>query len=102
MHLAVEARQVALARPLAGLVLVAAGSAVAVGPVAVVRLQDLLVLALQVVLQDDAADLEAIVRITEPNLLLPKRRVEIRDVVGLSGAPDARVRSLGKARSGRG
>ena len=38
VHLAVEVRQVVLARPVADLVLVAAGSAVAVGAVAVVRL----------------------------------------------------------------
>ena len=58
MHLAIEVRQVVLARPVADLVLVAAGSAVAVRAVAVVVLQELLVLALQVLLEDDASDLE--------------------------------------------
>src|SRR5688572_13565440 len=47
VHLAVEERQVLSARPVADLVLVAVRSAVAVGAVAVVLLQELLVLALQ-------------------------------------------------------
>ncbi len=52
MHLVVEVRQVVLARPVPHLVLVAAGSAVAVGVVAVVLLQEFLVLALQALFED--------------------------------------------------
>ena len=52
VHLVVEVRQIVLARPVADLVLVAARSAVAVRAVAVVVLQELLVLALQVVFED--------------------------------------------------
>ena len=47
VHLAIEVRQVVLARPVADLVVVAVGSSVAVGSVAVVVLQELLVLALR-------------------------------------------------------
>jgi hypothetical protein len=46
MHMVVEVRQIVIARPVANLVLIAAGSAVTVGAVAVVVLQELLVLAL--------------------------------------------------------
>ena len=46
VDLAVEVRQVVLARPLANLVLVAVRTAVAIGPAAVVFLQKRLVLAL--------------------------------------------------------
>jgi hypothetical protein len=54
VHLAVKVRQVVLARPVADLAVIAIGSAVAVGPVAVVVLQKFLILALQVLLEDDA------------------------------------------------
>src|SRR5688572_23383242 len=94
VHLAVEERQVLSARPVADLVLVAVRSAVAVGAVAVVLLQELLVLALQVLLEDDAPDVEAFVRVSEACLLLAVRRVEIRIVVDLAGATDAGVKRL--------
>ena len=54
VDLAIEVRQVMLARPGADLVLSAVRTAVAVGPTAVVLLQERLVLALQVLLEDDA------------------------------------------------
>lgn len=60
VHLAVEVRQVVLARPVADLVVAAIGSSVAVGAIAVVVLRELLVFALQVLLEDDAADLEIV------------------------------------------
>ena len=62
-----------LPRPVADLVLATIGSAVAVGAVAVVVLQEVLVLALQIVLEDDAADLEIPVLISETVFLLPVR-----------------------------
>jgi hypothetical protein len=60
VHLAIEVRQVVLARPIADLVLAAVGSSVAVRSVAVVVLQELLVLTLQVLLEGDAAALEIV------------------------------------------
>src|SRR5262245_28335103 len=94
MHLAVEERQVVVARPVADLTLVAAGSAVAVGAVAVVVLQELLVLALEVLFEDDAPDVEGIVLVSEPTLFLPKRCVEVRVVVDRSRAAGAGVEQL--------
>ena len=55
MHLLIEVRQIVLARPVTDLVLVATRSAVAVGATAVRLLQELLVLALQVLLEEDAS-----------------------------------------------
>ena len=78
-----EVRQIVLARPVSDLVLVAARPAVAVRPVAVVVLQKLLVLALQVLLEEDASDLKVRVLVSKTGLLLSKRRVEIRVVVDL-------------------
>jgi hypothetical protein len=57
-----------------------------------VVLQELLELALQVLLEDDAADLEVPVRISQTGFLLAVRRVEIRIVV--AGATDASVERL--------
>jgi hypothetical protein len=62
--------------------------------VAVAVLQELLVLALQVLLEDDAADLEVSVRISETGFLLAVRRVQIRIVVDLARATDASVERL--------
>ena len=83
VDLLIEVRQVVFARPLANLVLVAVRTAVAVGASAVVLLQELLVLALQVLLEDDAPNLEPVVLVAEPGFLLPVRRVEVRVVVEL-------------------
>ena len=98
MNLVVEVRQIVLARPVADLVLVAARSAVAVGAVAVVVLQELLVLALQVLFEDDASDLEVRVLVSKTGFLLAKRRVEIRVVVDLPRAADAGVEQPATAR----
>jgi hypothetical protein len=61
MHLAVEVRQVVLARPVADFVLVAARSTIAVGAVAVVVPQKLLIFPFEVLFKDDAPDLKDIV-----------------------------------------
>src|SRR5262245_62672908 len=63
----VEVRQVMLARPLLDLALVPIGSAVAVGAAAVVLLQPLLVLALQLLFEDDATHFSAL--LAQPFLL---------------------------------
>ncbi|MFN2444511.1 MAG: hypothetical protein ABR606_02810 [Vicinamibacterales bacterium] len=85
VHLAVEVRQVVVARPVADLVLGAPWSAVAVRPVAVVVLEEFLVFTLQILLEDDAADLGVAVLISEAGFLLAVRRVQIRIVVDLAG-----------------
>ena len=46
-------------------------------------LQELLVLALQVLFEDDASDLEVRVLVSKTRFFLTKRRVEIRVVVEL-------------------
>lgn len=94
VHLFIEVREVVLACGVADLVLVAARSAVAVWPVAVVVLEELLILAFQVLLEDDAADFEVAMLVSEPGFLLPVRCVKIRVVVDLPGATDADMVSL--------
>src|SRR5690606_23430047 len=94
VDLVVEVRQLVLTRPCTNLVVVSIRTAVAVSSSAVVLLQELLVLALQVLFEDDATDLEPIVLVTEPRLLLAVGRVEVRVVVELPFAAHARVERL--------
>lgn len=81
MHLVVEVGQIVFARPVTDLVLVTSRSAVAVGAIAVGLLQELLVLALQVLFEDDASDLNIRVLVSKTGLFLSKGRVEIRVVI---------------------
>jgi hypothetical protein len=59
-----------------------------------VVLKELLVLPLEVLFEDDAADLDDVVLFSQPSVLLPKRRVEIRVVVDLARAAGAGVEPL--------
>jgi hypothetical protein len=59
VHLAIEVRHLVLACPVADLVVGAVWSSVAIRSVAIVVLRELLVLAFEILLEDDAADLEA-------------------------------------------
>jgi len=83
MNLVVEVRQIVFTRPATDLVLVATRAAVAVGATAVGLLQELLVLALQVLFKDDAPNLKVRVLVSKTGLFLSKCRVEIRVVVDL-------------------
>ena len=94
VDVAVEVRQVVFARPLANLPLVAVRTAVAVGPAAVVFLQELLILALQILFEDDAPNLQSVVLIPKPGFFLPVRRVEVRVVVDFALPADARIERL--------
>ena len=82
MNLIVEVRQIVFTRPATDLVLVATRAAVAVGATAVGLLQELLVLALQVLFKDDAPNLK-VRYVSKTGLFLSKCRVEIRVVVDL-------------------
>ena len=59
-----------------------------------VLLQELLILALQVLLENDAPNVEAAVLVSEPGLLLPVRRIEVRVVVDFAGPANAGVERL--------
>ena len=83
MNVVIEVRQIVFARPVPDLVLVAARPAVAIRAVAVVVLQELLVVPLQVLLENDASNLEVWVLVSKSSFFLSKRRVEIRVVVDL-------------------
>ncbi len=85
MHLAVEVRQLVFASPVPDLVFAAVRATVAVGVMTVGFLQELLVLPRQVLLDDDAPDVEVAVLISETGFLLAIRRVEIRVVVDSRG-----------------
>ena len=76
------------------LVFAAVRSSVAVRSIAVAVVQELLVLAFEILLEDDAADLQIRMLVSEADFLLTERRVEIRIVVNLSGATDASVECL--------
>lgn len=99
VRLAIEVRLVMLARPVADFVVAPSGSSVAVGAVAVGFLQELLVLALQVLLEDDAADFEVPMLVSQAGFLLAVRRVEICIGADLAEATDARVARLRRAAS---
>src|SRR5690606_28425730 len=71
----VEVRQVVVLRPIANLSLGAVRTAIAVGASTVVFLQELLVLALQILLKDDAANLEVVMFLAESDFFLPVRRI---------------------------
>ena len=94
VNLPVEIRQVVLARPLANLVLVAVRAAVAVRPAAVVFLKELLILALQILFEDDAPNLEPAVFVAEAGVLLAVRRVKVGVVVDFALTTDAGVERL--------
>jgi hypothetical protein len=72
----------------------AASAAFKSAPLLSVSQQELLVLALQVLLEDDAPDVEAAVLVSEACLLLAVRRVEVRVVVDFAGPADAGVKRL--------
>lgn len=61
----VKIRQVVVFRPAADLLLGAVRPSVAVGPVAVVVLQELLILPLQILFKHDAVDLDVVVLLSE-------------------------------------
>jgi hypothetical protein len=69
-------------------------SSVGVCSASVVVLQEFLVLPLEVVLEDNAADLEIRMLVSEARFLLAERRVEIRIVVDLAWATNASVERL--------
>jgi hypothetical protein len=83
MHVVVEVRQVVIACPAVDLVLITTGPAVAVGAVAIVLLQEFLVLALEVLFEDDAPDLKVRVLVSKASFFLSKRCIQIRVVVDL-------------------
>jgi hypothetical protein len=80
VHLAAEVRQVVVAGPVSDLVFATVGPPVAIRPSAVVGLEELLVLALEVLLEHHAAHVEFAVLLAEPLLLLTVRRVQLRVV----------------------
>jgi hypothetical protein len=74
VHMVIEVPEIVFACPLTDLVLITARPAVAVGSSAVGLLQELLVLALQILFEDDAPDLEVRVLVSKAGFLLPKCR----------------------------
>lgn len=94
VDLAIEVREIVFARPVANLALVAVRTAVAIRPAAVVFLEELLILALQVMVEDDAPNLEPAVLGAEPRLLLAVRRVEVRVVLDFAFPAHASVERL--------
>ena len=90
----VEVRQVVFARPAADFLLVAVRSSIAVGAVAVVVLQELLILPLQILFEHDAADIDVVVLLSETGFFFAVRGIQVGVVIQFSRAVDARVELL--------
>ena len=82
-------------RPLADFFLVAVRPSVTISPVAVVVLQEVLVIPLEVLFKDDAADLDVSVLLSETRFLLAIRGVQVGVVIEFARAVHARVKCLG-------
>src|SRR5262249_3245476 len=81
MNLVIEVRQIVIACPVADFVFIAARPAVAVRSATVVVLQELLVLALEILLANDASNLKVRMLVSQASFFLSKCRVKIRVVV---------------------
>ena len=92
----VVARKVVLPCPVLDLQRIAIGSAIAVVTIAIALLQELLILALQVVLEDDAVDVRAFV--TEAFGFLRVGAIEFRVMLQFARLRDAGIESLAVAR----
>jgi hypothetical protein len=92
----VVATKVVLPCPVLDLQRIAIGSAVAVVTIAIALLQELLILAFQVVLEDDAVDVRAFV--TEAFGFLRVGAIEFRVVLQFARLRDASIESLAVAR----
>ena len=97
LHVAlVVARQVVLPRPVLDFERIAIGSAIAIVTIAITFLQELLILALQVVLEDDAVDVRSFV--TEALGFLHVGAIEFRVMFQFARLRDAGIESLALAR----
>ncbi len=92
----VVARKVVISCPVLDLQRIAIGSAVAVVTIAIALLQELLILAFQVVLEDDAVDVRAFV--TEAVGFLRVGAIEFRVMLQFARLRDAGIESLAVAR----
>jgi len=88
----IEGREVMIAGPFLDLARVAIRSAVAVGSAAIVLLQPLLVLAFELLLEHDTADVSAL--FAEPFLLAQECGIQLRVVRQLARPADAFVEGL--------
>ena len=92
----VVARQVVLPRPILDLQRIAVRPAIAVVTIAIALLQELLVLALQIVLEDDAVDVRSVV--AQAFGFIGIGTIKLRVVLQFSGLLDAVVERLALAR----
>ena len=92
MHLVIEVRQVVFVRPLANLIRGSIGVAVVVVAVLVAFVQPPLVLALELVVQDDAIDAGAALQ--QPRLCLFVGAIDLDVVLQFARACEARVERL--------
>jgi hypothetical protein len=95
VHATIEVRQLVVLCPSADLFLVAVRPPVTIGPVAVVVLEEVLVIPLEVLFEDDTADLDVSVLLSETRFLLAIRGVQVGVVIELARAVHARVEHLG-------
>jgi len=93
----VEVRQLVVLCPAADFLLSAVRSSVAIGPVAVVVLEKVLVLPFEVLFKDDAADIDVVVLLSETRFFFAICGIQVGVVIQFSRAVDARVERLGPA-----
>jgi hypothetical protein len=97
VHAVVEVRQLVVLCPAADFLLSAVRSSVAIGPVAVVVLEKVLVLPFEVLFKDDAADIDVVVLLSETRFFFAICGIQVGVVIQFSRAVDARVERLGPA-----
>ena len=94
MHPVVEVRQLVILRPPADFCLVSIRSSVAVGPVTVALLQEFLILPLQILFEDDAADLNVVVLLSDPRFFFAVGGIQVGIVFELAGTVHTRVSNV--------
>ena len=90
----VEVRQLTFGRPAADLLFGAVRSSSAVGPVAVVVLQELLILPLQILFKHHALDIDAVVLLSQAGVFFAIRGIQVGVVIQFPRAVDVRVEFL--------
>jgi hypothetical protein len=91
----IEVRQFVVLRPSANLFLVAVRPPVTIGSVAVVVLEEVLVVPLEVLFEDDTADLDVSVLLSKTLSLIAIRGVQVGVVIEFARTVHARVKRLG-------
>jgi hypothetical protein len=81
----VEVRQLMFGRPAADLLFGPVRSSIALGPVAIVILQELLILPLQILFKHDALDIDVVVLVSQTGVFFAIRGIQVGVVIQFVG-----------------